>query len=190
MVGGLYLLISDRLTLGPSWLLLVVVLTLLGPLTVARLRGLRTLARWLGLAVIMVVTLLVAASVVFLVGQLPGGTISSADLLLDAAMIWVANLLTFAVWYWEIDGSGHYRRQAGTYVSQDFVFPQMSTGRLADGWSPGFIDYIFLAFNTSTSFSPSDTLILSRRAKVLMMLQVLVSLLSAAVLAARAISTL
>jgi uncharacterized membrane protein len=61
---------------------------------------------------------------------------------------------------------------------------------LVEGWSPGFIDYLFLAFNTATAFSPTDTLVLSRRMKLLMMAQSLISLLVVAVLAARAINTI
>lgn len=191
VIGGLYLLVSDRLTLGPSWLLLVVVVVFLGPRTVTRLRGHRAPTRWLGLATITAVTILVGTSAGFLVTQLPNGTISSATLLVDAALLWVANVLTFAVWYWEIDAGGPAHRRAECHASEDFLFPQLSMGRgAAEGWSPGFVDYLFLAFNTSTAFSPTDTLILSRRAKLLMMAQSLISLLTLAVLAARAINTL
>ena len=67
---------------------------------------------------------------------------------------------------------------------------QMTQEHLAQGWSPAFVDYLFLAFNTSTAFSPTDTMVLSRRAKALMMMQSLISLVVIAVLAARAINTL
>ncbi len=66
---------------------------------------------------------------------------------------------------------------------------QQDDDELVEGWSPGFIDYLFLAFNTATAFSPTDTLVLSRRMKLLMMVQSLISLLVVAVLAARAINT-
>ncbi len=67
---------------------------------------------------------------------------------------------------------------------------QQDDDGLVEGWSPGFLDYLFLAFNTSTAFSPTDTLVLSRPAKVLMILQSAISLLVLAILAARAINTL
>jgi uncharacterized membrane protein len=113
-------------------------------------------------------------------------------LLQGAALIWVANVLTFAVWYWEIDGGGPARRHRAAHEPTDFLFPQVAAAdpELAKGWSPRFVDYVFLAFNTSTAFSPTDTLVLSRRAKALMMIQSLISLLVIAVLAARAINTL
>jgi len=57
-------------------------------------------------------------------------------------------------------------------------------------WSPNFFDYLFLAFNTSTAFSPTDTPALARWAKGLMMLQALLSLIIIALLAARAVKIL
>jgi len=60
----------------------------------------------------------------------------------------------------------------------------------APGWSPVFVDYLFLAFNTSTAFSPTDTAVLSRWAKGLMMVQSLISLSVIALLAARAVNIL
>jgi hypothetical protein len=83
------------------------------------------------------------------------------------------------------------RQQPEAHTSEDFLFPQGNVGeRSARTWSPGFLDYLFLAFNTSTAFSPTDTAVLSRRAKVLMMVQALLSLLILAVLVSRAINAL
>jgi len=191
LVAGLYLPISDRLTMGPPWLPLVAVLALLGALALARLRGLHDLTRYLALGAIGSVTAAVVSSAAFLVANLTSDQISASTLLLDAALIWVANALTFAIWYWEIDGGGPAQRHRHRHSSDDFAFPQMTGGGAAgEGWSPGFLDYLFLAYNTSTAFSPTDTLVLSGRAKVLTMIQSLVSLLVIGVLAARAIGTL
>ena len=100
-------------------------------------------------------------------------------------------MLAFATWYWEIDGGGPVCRARDRYRSTDFVFPQMSDGPAAShGWSPKYLDYLFLAFNTSTAFSPTDTLTLSHRAKVLMMAQSLISVVIVGALIARAINTL
>ena len=100
-------------------------------------------------------------------------------------------MVTFAVWYWEIDGGGPAQRHRKGHVSDDFLFPQMNfDGKTARAWSPGFLDYLFLAFNTSTAFSPTDTAFLSQRAKVLMMVQAVLSLLILAVLVSRAVNTL
>jgi hypothetical protein len=108
----------------------------------------------------------------------------------QAFIIWLANILTFAAWYWEIDNGGPERRKTNTsYQSEDFLFPQMSQDQGDSvNWSPGLLDYLFLAFNQSTAFSPTDTAVLSRRAKILTISQTSISLLILVVLAARAVS--
>jgi uncharacterized membrane protein len=190
-IGAIYATLSERLTVGPPALLLGLVAVLLVPLMSAHRRGNHRLARWLALGLTTLVTLAVAASVLFLLTLLPARGTSASALLVDAALIWVSNVATFALWYWEIDGGGPARRRRHAHASKDFLFPQMDPDNAtSSGWSPGFVDYLFLAFNTSTAFSPTDTAVLSRRAKVLMMAQSLLSLLVVAVLAARAINTL
>lgn len=191
-VGGIYLLVSDQLSIGPRWLLLTLAVGLLIPLTVVRLRGRHRLTRWLALAAVVSATLAVALSAAFLLIRLPGQGVPPRALLRDAALIWLANVMTFALWYWELDGGGPARRHPGRHASSDFAFPQQQQDDdgLVEGWSPGFIDYLFLAFNTSTALSPTDTLVLSRRMKALMMLQALISLVTIAVIAARAVNTL
>jgi uncharacterized membrane protein len=157
----------------------------------AHLRGSHRLARGFGFGVIGLVTLAVVVSVFLLVSSSLGGGTSAPALLRDAALLWVINVATFAVWYWEIDGGGPARRRREGHVSEDFLFPQMNIDdKTARAWSPGFFDYLFLAFNTSTAFSPTDTAVLSRRAKVPMMVQALLSLLVLAVLVGRAINAL
>ena len=190
-VGALYSVISGGLTLGPRAFLLVFVAVLLVPLLSAHLRGHHRLARVFGFVVIGLVTVAVVASVSLLVSSSLGGRTSAPALLQDAALLWVINVATFAVWYWEIDGGGPAQRRQEEHYSEDFLFPQMNLDdKTAHDWSPGFLDYLFLAFNTSTAFSPTDTAFLSRRAKVLMMVQALLSLLILAVLVGRAINTL
>jgi len=190
-VGALYGVLSDGLTLGPRAFLLGLVAVLLVPLLGAHLRGSHGFARGLGFGVIGLVTLAVVASVFLLVSSSLGGRLSAPTLLQDAALLWVINVATFAVWYWEINGGGPAQRRREGHVSEDFLFPQMNLdGKSARDWSPGFLDYLFLAFNTSTAFSPTDTAFLSQRAKVLMMVQALLSLLILAVLVSRAINAL
>ena len=192
LVGALYLSVSDSYSIGPPWLALVGAVALLVPLWTARTRGYRRLAHLLGRAAIGAQTVVVAGSAILLLVRLTQGRTQALDLLRDAALIWLANILTFAVWYWDLDGGGPSARHPGRHSSTDFAFPQQQQDDdgLVEGWSPGFIDYLFLAFNTSTAFSPTDTLVLSRRMKLLMMAQSLISLLVVAVLAARAINTI
>jgi uncharacterized membrane protein len=191
IVSALYAVISGALTFGPRAFLLALVSVLLVPLLSAHLKGHHHLARWLGLGLVGLVSIAIAASVSLLIFSALSGQTPAPALLQDAALLWVINVVTFAVWYWEIDGGGPAQRRREGHVSQDFLFPQMNLDdKIALTWSPGFLDYLFLAFNTSTAFSPTDTAVLSRRAKVLTMVQALLSLLILAVLVGRAVNAL
>jgi hypothetical protein len=190
-VGGIYASLSGSLRVGPRGLLLVLVVVLLALLAGAHMHGTHRLVRTLALGAVGLVTVAIVASSVLLVSTLPGRGTPAPKLLRDAALLWITNVLTFAVWYWEIDAGGPGRRRTDAHESKDFLFPQVAADTAASpGWAPGFVDYLFLAFNTSTAFSPTDTAVLSQRAKLLMMSQSLISLLVIAVLAARAINTL
>jgi hypothetical protein len=132
-----------------------------------------------------------------LIAALPAHKETPADLLESAAALWITNIIVFASWYWRLDGGGPYQRELrGVHTDGAFLFPQMTLdqqARIAMGeqcWNPGFIDYLFVAFNTSTAFSPTDVPVLSRWAKVLMMIQSLISLATIALLAARAVNIL
>ncbi len=195
-VGGLHLALPEPLTFGPSWLLLAVVAVLLLPVLVARMRGSFNLNQRLGYVLLTVVTAAMLWSLTLLVWSLPRHTLPPAMLLRSASALWVTNILVFASWYWRLDAGGpHARHISVCHTKGDFLFPQMT---LAPGtsspvdpyWTPGFVDYLFLAFNTSTAFSPTDTPVLARWAKVVMMVQSSVSLATLALLAARAVNIL
>jgi hypothetical protein len=196
-VGGLYTALPDALTLGPRWLFPSVVLSLLIPTAVAHHMGRNRLNTILGFAVDAVLTVGLTISIVLLVAALPTHQESPQELLLSAASLWITNILVFALWYWRLDAGGpHQRDKRPGHTDGAFLFPQMTMGRQAlrdagiENWSPEFIDYLFLAFNTSTAFSPTDVPVLARWGKVLMMLQSLLSLLIVALLAARAVNIL
>lgn len=190
-IGVLYFLVPARVRIGPPWLMLAIGLAAVLAFFVLRRLGMYLATRKVAVAMTGLTTLAVATSAVFLVTRLPGGKEPAPHLLRDAALIWVLNVLVFALWYWEIDGGGPHMRRRGHHASSDFVFPQMALDdEESRGWSPDFLDYLFLAFNTSTAFSPTDTLVLSRVAKVLMMGQSAISLLIISVLIARGINTL
>ena len=159
---------------------------------VLRSRGLHGWTHALALILNGILTLVVASSAGLLPYRLSAGTEQALSLLRDAGLVWGTNIVVFALWYWNLDAGGPARRHPGKHASQDFSFPQQQQDDdgLVEGWSPGFLDYLFLAFNTFTAFSPTDTLVLSRQMKVLMMLQSLISLIVVAVLAARAINTI
>ncbi len=195
-VGGLNLSLPEPLTFGPSWLLLVVVTVLLIPILVARMRGSFELNQKLGYVLLWVVTAALVWSVWLLVLSLPRHTLAPLALLRSAAALWITNVLVFASWYWRLDAGGPHARNLSTcHTKGDFLFPQMTLAPgtqtpLDPAWSPGFVDYLFLAFNTSTAFSPTDSPVLSRWAKVAMMVQSSISLVTLALLAARAVNIL
>ena len=196
-VGGLYLALPSFLIVGPRWLFPAVVIALLIPTVITHQAGKHHLNKVLGFTVTGLVTLGMIASVVLLIAALPAHKESPMQLLLSAAALWATNILVFALWYWRLDAGGpHGRDSRFGHPDGAFLFPQMtlpddlkvSTGQHA--WSPNFFDYLFLAFNTSTAFSPTDVPVLARWAKVLMMLQALISLTVLALLAARAVNIL
>ena len=196
-VGGLYLALPDSLTFGPNWLFPSLVLALLIPTNISYHTGRHRLNAILGFAVDGVLTVGLIISVTLLVDALPAGKEAPQQLLLSAASLWITNILVFALWYWRLDAGGPYQRDKRPGHSEGaFLFPQMTMSKEAlresgrQDWSPNFIDYLFLAFNTSTAFSPTDALVLARWAKILMMLQSLLSLLIIALLAARAVNIL
>jgi uncharacterized membrane protein len=132
------------------------------------------------------------ASLVHLVQGIPQHLETPKALLRSAGALWIANILVFALWYWKLDGGGPLGRERsrGT-LNSSFLFPQMlSREGLDSSWTPHFVDYLFLSFNTSTAFSPTDTAVLSRWAKLGMMAQSLISLMIVVLLAARAVNIL
>jgi uncharacterized membrane protein len=149
--------------------------------------------RRLSLTLIAVASLGTAWSVGKLVTAIAGGgdTGTAAELLRNGAAIWLINVLTFAVWYWELDRGGALERAAGTDPYPDFLFPQMTApGMVPRDWRPQFADYLYLAFTNATAFSPTDTLPLSRWAKLTMLLQSAISLVTAALVIAKAVNAL
>ena len=115
-------------------------------------------------------------------------------LLRSAAILWGTNMLVFALWYWRLDAGGpHEREDRGEHTDGAFFFPQMmhsAPAKKGAPWFPNFVDYLFIAFCTSTTLGPTDTAVLSRWAKLLVMIQATISLLCVAVLASRAVGLL
>lgn len=186
-----YSLITEQLRLAPVWLVPGIVAVLLVAMTVAHLGERRDVARTIAITLACVGMVAVQSSVIVLVYRLLQGDLAAPYLLRDAALLWVTNVIIYGLWYWELDGGGPHVRHLSGYRPTDFLFPQtMVGGKLAHGWAPDFVDYLFVAFNASTAFSPTDTSVLSVRAKLLMMAQSLTSIVLLAVVAARAINIL
>jgi hypothetical protein len=197
-LGGLYSALPSALLVGGHrWLLLTIVSLLQLPTIVAHRVGNHLLNEVLGMILNSVVTIALVWSLILLIDVLPEHTIAPKDLLLSAAALWIGNILVFASWYWRLDAGGpHSRALTPGHTDGAFLFPQMTmspelkTAAGEEDWSPNFIDYLFLAFTTSTAFSPTDTPPLSRWAKLLMITQAMISLLVIALLAGRAVNIL
>lgn len=196
-VGGLRLALPESLSVGPGWLLIALIGSLLIPIIWAHRSGLDNLNRVLGYVVTGLVTADMIWSLYLLVAALPSRKETPLDLLRSAAALWIINILVFASWYWRLDAGGpHARELRGVHADGAFLFPQMTLDPQAkesmgeQNWSPNFVDYLFIAFNTNTAFSPTDSPVLSRWAKLLMMVQSLISFSTVALLAARAVNIL
>lgn len=192
MAGAcLHLALPSRLTVGPDWALFVLMAVLMVPILASHQRRSYTVARWLTFVATGALTLGLVASIFLLITGLSHHRDEPAALLRAACAMWITNVLVFALWYWKLDAGGPLGRDLAVGpIRSSFLFPQMCKQPPDPDWSPQFLDYLFVAFNTSTAFSPTDTPVLDRWAKVLSMLQALLSLTILAVLAARAINVL
>lgn len=199
----LYVTLPEKLTFGPSWLVPLAEFMLLVPLSVAVPARHHQELKWQRGVSTGLIAILNAANILslgLLVSfLLTGGKTDGTQLILSAIQIWLTNVLIFGLWYWELDRGGPGRRAHesadGEYVGgnsyADFLFPQMSSPEVAPrGWYPRFLDYLYLSFTNATAFSPTDTLPLTAWAKMLMLVQSLISLLTVALVASRAVNIL
>ncbi len=190
-IGLLYAALPPSIRIGPSWLPLALVVILALPFVATTLTR-RTLhhvaARIIAFALLGVVTAALATGVTMLIVTLP--TNKHPIVLLQAAtLLWCSNILVFALWYWEIDGGGPVKRHLSGHKAADFMFPQQVDGNKSK-WVPLFPDYLFLAFTGATALSPADTYPLTRPAKMLMMIEALISMAIVVLLASRAVNIL
>jgi uncharacterized membrane protein len=189
LVGGINVVMPASVVLGPRWLLVVIEVVLLLPVVIAAISVRISLpyhvARVLALVLLVVLAASLVASLALLVTHIP--ELAGYTLLQSGGLLWIANVLVFASWYWETDGNGPPMRLENQYSAADFQFPQQENGNPTN-WAPGFVDYLFLAFCTATALSPADTVPLTRRAKVLMMLQAAISMLIIVLLVARSVN--
>jgi hypothetical protein len=118
-------------------------------------------------------------------------SIGGIPLLTSSIGIWVTNLVAFSLLFWQVDRDGPRARATNVDIKPDWLFPQIETPEaVPPDWRPFFLDYLFLGFCTATAFSPTDVLPLTRRAKMLMMIESSISLVTIVIVAARAINIL
>jgi hypothetical protein len=140
-----------------------------------------------------IVSIANAATLVFLIHFLftIGAAGEGRQLLIAAGQIWLTNVIVFGLWYWELDGGGPPTRLADPKAPRDFAFVQMTDPEVAaPGWHPRFVDYFYLAFTNASAFSPTDTMPLTRWAKLLMLAQSTISIVTLLLVAARAVNIL
>jgi hypothetical protein len=188
-VGGLYWALPEALTPGPGWLALALVAPLSMVSAVLHWRSKYALNQAVGYTLLSIITAAMIGALALLIAALLDHKQAAPVLLRSAAALWISNILVFASWYWRLDAGGpNLRELRREHTEGAFLFPQMTMGDR--DWTPGFVDYLFLAFNTSTAFSPTDVPVLSRWAKCMMMVQSTISLATLALLAARAVNIL
>jgi len=193
----LYAALGHSMMPGPWYIPLACVAALEIPAWIAVANKKDEASIVLGHVISAVLTFFLAISVGLLVRSVVSGLEPAIVLLRSAIALWFVNIIVFASWYWRLDAGGPMERgKLPGHHRGAFYFPQMSMPEevremtCEKDWKPGFIDYLFLAFNTSTALSPADTGALTRWAKVLMMLQSVISLTIIVLLAGRAVNIL
>ena len=169
-----------------SVLLLVLLVTNPGRLSTEQ-RHLRIV----GIALIALVTIANTVSLFELIHALLYDPKTGGRSLVYASVpIWLTNVIAFGLWYWELDRGGPARRTLASHARPDFLFPQMGARGCDPRWTPDFSDYLYTSFTNATAFSPTDTLPLTRWAKLLMALQSMASLVTVALVVSRAVNIL
>ena len=192
---GLYLALPDRLIPGPRWVvpsLEGIVLVVLTVTTPHRTDVQSTLRRMLALILIATISVANIVNLGLLVRELlKGGVANGRELIFASVAVWLTNVVAFGLWYWELDRGGPVARHDPHHREPDFLFPQMAVpGTAQPDWAPSFIDYLYVSFTNATAFSPTDTMPLTPMAKLLMLVQSIASLLTVALVAARAVNIL
>jgi hypothetical protein len=196
-IGAIYVALPRNLVVGPIWLVPTVIVILLVPTVVSHRMGRHSLNRALGIIINGITTLALIGSVILLVRALPSHRETPLQLLRSGGLLWLTNVIVFALWYWRLDGGGPVLRDSRRkFGSTSFLFPQMQIPHderaqfACARWQPCFVDYLFVAFTQSSTFGPTDAPLLARWAKVLAMCQVLISLIIVVLLISRAVGIL
>ena len=196
-IGAIYLALPRNLIVGPIWLLPTVIVVLLVPTVVSHRMGRHSLNRALGIIINGITTLALIGSVILLVRALPSHRETPLQLLRSGGLLWLTNVIVFALWYWRLDGGGPtFRHKENKFGSTSFLFPQMQIPHderaqfACASWRAGFVDYLFIAFTQSSTFGPTDAPLLARWAKILTMCQIFISLIIIVLLISRAVGIL
>ena len=197
VVFSLLTLVPGRLKAFPNWVPLLLTIALIAPMVAVQFTTAK--ARWLKVGRIVISFFFVIAGVglvkclVYLLYEMVrrSSEVSGAQLLASSVAIWAENVLLFSLAYWRLDRGGPEARANHTSAKPDWLFPENNVPEyVSPDWHPTFVDYLFLAFDTATAFSPTDAAPLTSRAKLLMMAESTVSLVTIIAVGARAINIL
>jgi uncharacterized membrane protein len=194
---ALQVAVPDKLVLvSPTWIfpaaqgVLLIVLVTANPHRIDRQS---MIMRSLSLVLAAMLSLANGWSVARLAVGITQGTMgrNPGQLLITGGVIWLTNVVAFALWYWEFDRGGPVARALNLKRYPDLQFPQMTSPEMAPpDWEPAFFDYLYVAFTNATAFSPTDVMPLSRWAKAAMTVQSLISIVTVALVVSRAVNIL
>jgi uncharacterized membrane protein len=178
---ALELILNDKITFGTKDFVAGLEFTFLLVLTIFPLN--RVTKRFFGILLLGLISFANIISLGVVISALFGNIgVSGHDLLVSSLAIYLTNIIVFGLWYWELDNT---RR-----AIPDFLFPQQSAGNRDTRWRPLFFDYLYVSVTNATAFSPTDTLPLTHRAKLLMLIQSVTSLITIALVVSRAVNIL
>lgn len=194
----LLMVLPDRIRLYPSWTAYVAGIAVLTPLAGVGLTAAkewwRSVERIVILAFVVVAGGATLANLAKLTVEMlsPTAHASGMQLLTSSIALWVTNVFIFSLLYWQIDRGGPEGRIEGGGNCPDWLFPQVGApaGDVPDDWHSTFVDYLYLSYSTATAFSTTEVAPLTPRAKLLMMLQSMISLVTVVLVASRAINIL
>jgi hypothetical protein len=195
---ALQVAVPGRLVLiQPSWVMPAAQGTLLAALVTANPHRINRESAIVRALALMLATLLSLANG-WSAGRLALGImqgrmgLTASPLLVTGAVIWLTNVVVFALWYWEFDRGGPTARALNTKCYPDFQFVQMvsPSEQVPPEWEPAFADYLYLALTNAAAFSPTDVMPMSRWAKLAMTAQSVVSIVTIALVVSRAVGTL
>jgi len=196
LAATVQLLLPDRLSLGPRWLLpglevaLLIVLSIANPVRLVREHPLLRGAMLVLVACMTIANCFAALRLVH--DLLHGKDVNSASALFSTGgAIYLTNIVVFALWFWQLDRGGPFARAAGRHLHPDFLFPQMTSPEMAHpDWEPYFVDYLYVSFTNAVAFSPTDTMPLTRWSKLLMLIQSAIALVTLGLVVARGVNVL
>jgi hypothetical protein len=193
---ALQILVPRQYAFDPPWLIPALEFAILVVLIAAnpfRINRESTFLRVCGLLLVSLASFATLWSVALLSYDMVAGRagLAATELVRNGAAIWLTNVIVFGLWFWEFDRGGPAARANNRKDAPDFLFPQMATPGVAKAdWEPEFMDYLYVSFTNATAFSPTDAMPLSRWAKLAMMVESAISLVTVALVIARAVNVL